>query len=96
MSKERAFIQRQIDRLEQSIKETQRKIVKLKIENTLHCDTKQWYKEEEVKPLGKKEKILIGKVYYIENFRDEDTGKLIPVTRSKVVRKNGKWLIDNL
>lgn len=33
----------------------------------------------------------VGYVEYVENFKDEDTGELIPITRCHFVWRNGEW-----
>lgn len=33
----------------------------------------------------------IGYVEYVENFKDEDTGESVPVTRCNVVWRDGEW-----
>ena len=37
--------------------------------------------------------VLIGRIYWKENFLDEDTGNHIPIVRNVIVRRNGEWLI---
>lgn len=64
-------------------------------------DEKQWYteKEEDYKeyPNNDRRRIvinkkrLVGRVNWIEKFKDEDTGNIIEVPRSRVVKVNGVW-----
>jgi len=35
---------------------------------------------------------LAGRVHWIENFTDEDTGQKIPVERSRIIKINGEWI----
>ncbi|SEA59360.1 hypothetical protein SAMN05192529_13139 [Arachidicoccus rhizosphaerae] len=64
-------------------------------------DETQWYTEMEEhykeypnndrRRTAINKKRMVGRVNWVENFRDEDTGKLIPVDRSRIVKINGEW-----
>jgi hypothetical protein len=62
-------------------------------------DEKQWFEEKmethKVKE-GRKtveKQFLIGRIHWMEDFRDEDTGDVITIARSRVVRVDGEWQI---
>lgn len=62
------------------------------------CDSQQWYKEEYEdliisKRPKKTEKIIIGRIYWNEDFRDVAAGPVVTIERSRVVRKDGIWLL---
>jgi len=35
---------------------------------------------------------LVGRIYYNQEFKDEDTGEIITIKRTDVVRVNGEWV----
>lgn len=62
-------------------------------------DDQQWFEEKmethKVKE-GRKtveKQLLIGRIHWKEDFRDEDTGEVITIARSRVVRVDGEWQI---
>lgn len=76
------------------IKVLEGKIAELRKETLLLSDEKQQFKEEiEIHTKkGVTEKLLVGRIYWIENFKDQDADAFFPVERSKVVRINGEWI----
>lgn len=84
-----------ITQLKIAIEQLQRGITLLERENCLICDDKQWYKESiETEPFSKrKETRNVGRIYWNENFTDEDSGETITIERSRMVMINGEWLI---
>lgn len=86
------------------IKAKQRQVEQLKLdiqtlwrESLLLCDEKQWFEEKmETNKVREGRKLvekqwLIGRIHWVENFRDEDTGEVIPVNRTRIIRVNGNW-----
>lgn len=84
-------IENQIDALNDERLQVKRDLMLL-------CDDKQWFEEKMEsfvrRSKRKKETIqhLIGRVYWNENFIDEDTGAVVTINRSRVVRQDGEWL----
>jgi hypothetical protein len=84
----------------------QNKIAALKWEITelwhqwyMTSDDQQWFEEKtethEVKEGRKRVKkdFLVGRIHWREDFTDEDTGEVITIARSRVVRVDGEWQI---
>ena len=72
-------------------------IAELKKEAMLLCDEQQRYEEKEETPMEYKfappaTPILIGRIYWKEDFIDEETEEVITIERSEVVRENGEWI----
>lgn len=91
--------------IEDLIKEKSRQILvlkmeidHLKIEAYQLCDDEQQYIEEDIevvvkkRPLTKKT-VRQGTIYWMENLIDEGTNQLYPIQRSRIVRKDGLWLL---
>lgn len=90
--------------IENLIKTKQRKINALsdeidllRIEELQICDSEQTYEEKEEEWVVKrrpitKETHMIGRVHWNEDFIDEDTGNVITINRSRLVRKDGVWI----
>lgn len=82
------------------IEELKRDNIELTKKTLLLCDEKQWFTEEnEDREVSKRPKkmqtFLIGKIHWIETFKDEDKkdgSKDLKITRSQVVRIDGEWL----
>ena len=90
----RKRISRKIKNRISKINKLRGEITELNKENMLFSDTKQWYTEEDV-TVGRgktKETFLAGKINWIDGFTDEDTGDVMYINRSEIVRKNGEWL----
>ena len=80
----------QIESLESEWKELEK-------ESLFLSDETQWYREVLEDVIIKKrpkivEKIVVGRIYWNENFTDESTGEVITIERCKPVRVGGKWL----
>lgn len=88
-------IEKKIEKNNQKIKLLELQNRNLFLQSLEISDKKQQYNESEVE-IGrgkKKEKVLMGKITWKENFMDEDTGKLIEIERSQYVKRNGVWVI---
>jgi len=97
----RQEIKDKIQVLEDSIKDLQNQILFLQRENAILCDGQQWYTEEteehlvSIKDGSKKkvkEKILIGRIKWNQNFVCSDAGDTVAVERSRIVRMHGEWV----
>lgn len=74
-------------------------IIELQKESLLLCDEEQWFREKvEQHPRQKYQRKdywlhnkLVGRVHWNEDFKDEDTGEVITIERSQVVRVEGEW-----
>lgn len=70
----------------------------LKIEAYQLCDDEQQYIEEDIevvikkRPLTKKT-VRQGTIYWTENLIDMGTRQPYPIQRSRIVRKDGTWLL---
>lgn len=55
------------------------------------------YEEKAVWSLRKKvvERNMVGRVHWVENYTDADTGDVVSIERSRVVRINGIWVNDD-
>ncbi len=95
-SRTRKDIQDEISRKKELLNQLSLEILELKKENLLFSDDEQWFierKEEHVtkrRPL-QKETFLVGRVYWMQDFKDNDTGEIIPIERNQIVRINGEW-----
>lgn len=64
----------------------------------LISDEQQWYdekNEDTIKWYRRKKTVttnLVGRIYWNEYFKDEDTGDEIKMERSRVVKFNGEWI----
>jgi hypothetical protein len=85
-----------IDRINELRKEN----VELSRQAMLLCDKEQWFTESveshPKKPYQRQpnrlDGRLIGRIHWIQNFKDGSTGQLIPIERSQIVRIDGIWL----
>ena len=85
-----------IESKENAINKLTKEIVELTKEDMLLCDKQQWYTEETreyviSKRPKKTEHRLYGWIHWNEDFKDDDTGNVITIERSEVVRINGVW-----
>lgn len=92
----RSDINQEIAQKWELIAEIKSEIIALKKENLLLCDESQRFEETEEEVIisrrpKKTEKQMIGRIYWKEEFKDEDTGESIWIERSEVVRVNGVW-----
>lgn len=87
-------IERKIKAKEAKITSLQKELIQLERDNLMFCDKYQWFTEkEETSGRGKRVKtVLIGRVHWLEDFIDEDNGEIISIERSRVVKREGKWL----
>lgn len=90
----RSTIVKRIHANSQKIKALRQANIELNRQHLLLSDKNQWYIEaEETHGRGKnKETALIGRVYWKEGFKDEDTGQVVYIERSCAVRKNNDWI----
>lgn len=93
----RKKINKEIELRKNKIQALKDEIIEFTKQGLLLCDSKQRFEEkEEVWTIKKRPKItetvLAGRIYWREGFRDEDTGKIIYIERSRLVRQNGEWL----
>lgn len=68
----------------------------LVIEHYQICDGYSWYREMEEqwkknRRSKETETVLVGRVCWNEDFIDEDTGNVVTILRTEVVRINGEW-----
>ena len=96
MARRRSTINKMIDAKIEKIKQLKTEITELSRESILLSDKHQQFteKEEEVLICGRPKKYetkLIGRIHWKEDFIDEDTGDVITIDRSQIVRINGKW-----
>jgi hypothetical protein len=79
---------------EKKIQELLDKNLELERKSYLLSDNKQQYKEQ-IRTTGRgknKKTYLEGRIYWIDKFKDEDTGKTIDIERSRAVRIDGEWI----
>ena len=92
----RADINQEIAEKWELISEIKTQIIALKKEEMLLSDDKQWFTEEEEEHIiskrpKKTEKHLVGRINWIEEFKDEDTGESVFIDRNQIVRVDGVW-----
>jgi hypothetical protein len=85
-----------IDAKIEKIKQLKTEITELRKESILLSDKHQQFteKEEEVLICGRPKKYetkLIGRIHWKDDFVDEDTGDVITIDRTQIVRINGEW-----
>lgn len=86
------------------IADNNKRIAELQAENLellkaalMTSDETQWYTEKEEPWIAgrgkdrKKTTAIIGRVNWISKYKDEDTGKMVEVPRSRIVKVNGQW-----
>ena len=87
---------KQIENRELKIKSLKNEITELERENLLFSDKNQWFVEQEevfISRRPKKTEIkLVGRVFWNENFVDEDNGEVIQIERNMIVRLNKNWV----
>lgn len=86
----------QIASKKEQVVKLQSEIQELRKETLMLCDERQWFTEEEEEIIVKKrpkiiDKVLVGKIRWKEDFKDEETGEVVTVERAQVVRVNGEW-----
>ena len=66
-------------------------------DDMLFSDEKQWFTEKYEERIVSKRpkitrKILVGRVHWNEDVRDDSSGEVFTITRSRVVRMDGEWV----
>ena len=97
--KNRQQLEIEIAEKEGHIQKLLSEIIELQKEAILLCDDKQWFTEEiEAHPKKRYERKanyldgkLVGRRHWNEDFKDENTGEVITIERSDIVRLYGKW-----
>lgn len=82
---------KQIENKENKIQKLQEELRELKIKEYKFCDRNQRYEERVI--TIKKKQILVGEIFFDEDFVDEDTGNVITINRCQRVMENNKWFI---
>jgi uncharacterized coiled-coil DUF342 family protein len=99
--KTRSAISNRISAKEDKVKDLEDEIKSLKIERIQITDKAQRYEEKteefviSLHPKKTREE-LIGRVYWIEDFVDEGTGKVFPIERNAVVMRGGVFVSSDL
>lgn len=98
---EREKIRGLISEKAEQIRQLQKEISLLKIDDYKLCDDKQWYTEE-LKQGQKMSNglsiehlpptVKVGRIHWYQSVSDADTGQIIKVERSRVVMINGNFL----
>jgi FtsZ-binding cell division protein ZapB len=68
-------------------------IIELKKQALLLSDDVQQFEEKkEIIGRGKhKREVLVGRIHWKEDFKDEDTGEVVTIERQQAVRIDGEW-----
>lgn len=95
---EREYLNSEIVRLEELIKDSQKSIRETQVKIYQLCDDVSTYKEgrEDVLISSRPKKFenkLIGRVFWTQYFEDEDTGQKIAIDRKRIVREDNKWFL---
>ena len=95
--KTRKQIENLIKAKQSKINDLSNEIDLLRIEELQICDSEKTYEEKEEEWTVKKrplikEKHIIGRIHWVEDFIDEDTGEVFSINRSRLVRKDGVWI----
>lgn len=87
ISKRSKDIIKQIEKLQKEHIELNRKYMLLSDKH------QQFEEKEETTGKGKNKKTqLVGRVHWIQDFKDEDTGEVYKIPRTRIVRVNGEWI----
>lgn len=97
MSRNRRSIKKDILKVTASIKKLNEKLIALRRESLLFSDRLQRYSEEDEEHVVSRrpkvvETIRVGRIHWKESFKDESTGKVTVIERSRIVRENGEWV----
>lgn len=93
----RAEVEKLIEQKREQRKQLDKEIIELRKQWYLISDDTQWFTEEKemVTIRDGKKKIkaekLIGRIHWMEEFKDKSTGKPLILERSQVVTVDGKW-----
>ena len=96
MERERKILLSQIELLREEQEKLDAAELELCKRYIVLSDKKQWYKERE-RTVGcgeSKRTFIEGRVYWMQSFKDEDTGEIIEIERSRPVKENDQW--DNV
>lgn len=98
MSKTRKQIEAKIQKNKDLIAKLKKENNDLYYESLLISDNEQKYIEEEREVVVSKrpkvtKKVLFGMIQWDENFRDEDTGKVVTIQRHQIVKEDGVWVV---
>ena len=98
MSKKRKQIEAKIQKNKGIIARLKQENNDLYYESLLISDNEQKYIEEEREVVVTKrpkvtKKVLVGMIQWDEDFRDEDTGKVVTIQRHKIVKEDGVWVV---
>ena len=90
----RSQINKKIEAIDKKIADLQKEQLELHFQQLTMSDRNQQYKEELEwhKDGRKKVQVMVGRVHWKEDFKDEDTGKYITIERSRAVKFDGEWL----
>lgn len=80
-----------INHLEKEINELTRETLLLSDDKSQFVEQKEFITKRINRKKVMEEK-LIGRVHWVQDFEDEDTGEKIKIQRSCVVRENGEWI----
>lgn len=95
----RQVVKAEYKETKEAIKSLQGKLIDLEIEEIQICDDEQSYSEKmeewDEKQGRKKIKVphMVGRIHFIQEFKDGDTGKVIEIERNPIVRLDGVWEI---
>ena len=86
-----------IKMLKEDISQKKSALRKYQEDDMLFSDEKQWFTEKYEERIVSKRpkitrKILVGRVHWNEDFKDEGSGEVVTITRSRVVRMDGEWV----
>jgi len=86
-------IEAELIKKRKAIEYLQQEIIDLRRKAVLLSDETQWFTEK-METLGrgkKKRETLVGRIHWNEGFKDEDSGEIITVQRTRIVRFDGEW-----
>lgn len=92
--KKREQIQSKINSNLEKIASLNSEVFELRKQALLLSDDVQWF-EEKKETIGRgktKREVLIGRIHWNEDFKDEDSGEIITIERQQTVRIDGEWL----
>lgn len=92
----RAEIRASIDEKRELINAIKAQIRQLEKDDLMLCDETQRYEEKYEEVIVSKrpkvtKKVLVGRIYWDESFKDMDTDKSITIQRSMVVKIDNEW-----
>ena len=93
----RKEINTQIEANSARIDELKNKNLELRRQSYLLSDNEQWFTEqlevvtERINGKKVKRERLVGRIHWNEDFKDDDTGDVVTIERSRPVRIDGNW-----